>query len=161
MAGLSHAVLIIEAERQSGTMITAKLALDYNREVLTVPGSIFSRHTAGPHYLLTEGAQAVTCPADIINALKLTPPDPPAESKSFAGNKKSSRNLTLDFTRQFPAATADEIVILKILAESGEPFTKDALIERSGLPVSRANIAISLLELAGHIKESLGLVRRI
>lgn len=41
MAGISHAVLIIEAEKKSGTMITARLATEYNRDVLTVPGSIF------------------------------------------------------------------------------------------------------------------------
>src|SRR3989344_4618820 len=51
MAGLSDAVLVIEAESKSGTLITSKLATEYNRDVFTLPGSIFSSTSAGPHML--------------------------------------------------------------------------------------------------------------
>jgi DNA processing protein len=54
--GLSHAVLVIEAEEKSGTLITSKLATDYNRDVLTVPGNIFSDSAKGPHMLIRLGA---------------------------------------------------------------------------------------------------------
>ncbi|MBX2866739.1 DNA-processing protein DprA [Candidatus Kaiserbacteria bacterium] len=69
MAGLSHAVLIIEAEEKSGTLITARMAADYNRDVLVVPGDIFSKNSHGTHQFLKLGATPVTCADDILDAL--------------------------------------------------------------------------------------------
>lgn len=57
MAGLSHLTIVIEAEEKSGTLITANLATDYNREVLAVPGNIFSRNSQGTNDLIDKGAQ--------------------------------------------------------------------------------------------------------
>jgi len=73
MAGLSHAVLVIEAQQKSGTLITARLATDYNRDVLTVPHSIFSKTGEGPHMLIRTGAVPVTSPAHIPEALDIQP----------------------------------------------------------------------------------------
>ncbi|MCI5051096.1 MAG: DNA-processing protein DprA, partial [Candidatus Pacebacteria bacterium] len=67
MAGLSHAVLVIEAENKSGTRITARLATEYNREVFSVPGSIFSSSSDGTNQLIREGATPVTSAQDIID----------------------------------------------------------------------------------------------
>ncbi len=58
-AALSHGILIIGARQKSGTMITARLGLDYNREVMTVPHSIFEENGEGPHYLLSQGATPI------------------------------------------------------------------------------------------------------
>ncbi len=69
MAGLSHSILIIEAEKKSGTLITARLATEYNRNVLTVPGSIYSKNSEGPHLLMRLGATPITCPEDLHEAL--------------------------------------------------------------------------------------------
>src|SRR5581483_11593908 len=60
MAGLCRGVIIIESSLKSGTLITARLALDYNRDVFAVPGSIFSENSSGPHSLLSQGAAPVT-----------------------------------------------------------------------------------------------------
>ena len=57
MAGISHITIIIEAEEKSGTLITANLAIDYNREVLSVPGNIFSRNSQGTNDLIDKGAK--------------------------------------------------------------------------------------------------------
>lgn len=57
MAGLSHLTIVIEAEEKSGTLITANLATDYNREVLAVPGNIFSRNSQGTNDLIDNGAK--------------------------------------------------------------------------------------------------------
>jgi DNA processing protein len=56
MAGLSHITIVIEAEERSGTLITANLAVDYNRDVLAVPGNIFSRNSQGTNELIDKGA---------------------------------------------------------------------------------------------------------
>lgn len=69
MAGLSHAVLIIEAADRSGTLITAKLALDYNRSVLAVPGSVFSPQSEGTNSLIQEGAEVTLTYRDILRSL--------------------------------------------------------------------------------------------
>ena len=66
MAGLSHAVLVIEEEEKSGTLITARLATDYNRDVLTLPGSIFSKSSNGTNMLLRMGATPIRHSADIL-----------------------------------------------------------------------------------------------
>ncbi len=71
MAGLAHAILIIEAENRSGTLITAKLALDYNRSILAVPGSIFSPHSEGTNSLIRDGAEVILSHEDILRSLRI------------------------------------------------------------------------------------------
>lgn len=69
MAGISHAVLVIEAGEKSGTLITSRLATEYNRDVLAVPGPIFAPHSSGPHMLIRLGATPITSSQNIIEAL--------------------------------------------------------------------------------------------
>lgn len=69
MAGLCHATIIIEAELKSGTLITSKLATEYNREVFAVPGSIFSAQSDGPNSLIKQGAIPVSSAKDILDEL--------------------------------------------------------------------------------------------
>ena len=134
MAGLSHATLIIEAEEKSGTLITARLATDYNRDVLIVPNSIFSRTSSGPHMLLRLGAIPITKSDDILEALHL--------EKEVVADVE-------DYN-----VSEDEKNILRRL-----PMTRDELIREMGLPASETNILLSAMELKGLIKESLGEIR--
>jgi len=69
IAGLSKGVLVIEAGEGSGALITANLALDYNREVMAVAGSIFLPGAIGGNQLIKEGARLVTSTSDIFDAL--------------------------------------------------------------------------------------------
>lgn len=69
MAGISDGVLIIEAGQKSGTMITSRLALDYNKNVFVVPGSIFNSNSFGTNNLIKEGAMPITNSVDILWAL--------------------------------------------------------------------------------------------
>jgi len=71
VCGISHATLIIEASEKSGTLITAKLTADYNRELLVVPGNIFSDNSKGVHQFMKLGATPVTEPKDILDVLGL------------------------------------------------------------------------------------------
>jgi len=71
MAGISRATLVIEAAEKSGTLITARLALDYNRDVFAVPGSIFSKTSLGTNALIRDGATPVSSAEDIVAALAL------------------------------------------------------------------------------------------
>lgn len=71
VAGIAHATLVIEAGEKSGSLITARLTADYNRELLVVPGNIFGDNSKGTHQFLKLGATPITDPADILDALKV------------------------------------------------------------------------------------------
>ncbi len=136
MAGLSDAVMVVEAELKSGTLITSKFATEYNRDVFAIPGSIFSRTSAGPHMLIRLGATPVTSSAELLDALNLK-----LEADS------------LQMKASYENCSAEEKKIIALLAE---PTPRDDLIRALGMPVSRANILISLMEIKGLIKESGG-----
>ncbi|OHA26647.1 MAG: DNA protecting protein DprA [Candidatus Taylorbacteria bacterium RIFCSPHIGHO2_02_FULL_44_36] len=138
MAGLANATLVVEAEKKSGTLITAKLATEYNRDVLTIPGSIFSPNSEGPHLLIRLGATPVTSPAELLEAL---------------GFKTEAENSQAQLALAYADCSSDERKILELLRE---PLARDILISRLGFPASRANALLSVLEIKGLIKESLG-----
>lgn len=137
MAGMSDAVLIIEAHEQSGTLITARLTADYNRDLLVVPSSIFSQSGQGSNNLLREGGIAVTKPEHILEALHI----------NVTEDKKHNRAL-------YENLSEDERRIVELL--SHEPLEKDELIRQIALPTHKANILISALEIKGIIIERLG-----
>jgi len=137
MAGISHAVLVIEAEKRSGTLITSRLALEYNRDVMTVPGSVFSKNSEGPHMLIRLGATPVTCGDDILEVLKLKKKD------------SSEKFYSLDDLSE------EEKLIIQLLKE---PLEKDELIREMKMPVAQANILLSTMELKGIITEEMGKV---
>lgn len=139
MAGISHATLLIEAEERSGTLITARLATEYNRELLAVPGSIFSANTAGTHQFLKLGARMVTSAADILDALGLA---------SKVGSLTAS--LPKDLTE-------NEAKIFTLLAA---PHSRDDIAAKLTLNATDLAIALSTLEIKGLITEELGLLRR-
>src|SRR3989338_3321707 len=138
MAGISKAVLIMEAEEKSGTMITARLATEYNRDLLVIPGSIFSPTSKGTNKLLRMGAAPITSPDDVLEAL---------------GFKidESTKQAAL-----FDDALPEEKSVLKILSE---PMPRDELIRTMKLSVAEANSLLSIMEIKGLIKEELGEIR--
>lgn len=136
MAALSKAVLVIEAEKKSGTLITAKLATEYNRDVLAVPGSVFSKNSQGPHMLIKIGATPITSPEELREAL------------GFANNEVNEN--------RYEQCSPEEKRVVELLRE---PLPRDVLIDQLGVTVSTANALISLMELKGIITESLGEVR--
>ncbi len=75
MVGMADAVLVIEASEQSGTLITARLAADYNRDLLCVPHRITDAHGVGPHLFIRLGATLVSEPLHILEALHLENPE--------------------------------------------------------------------------------------
>ncbi len=139
MVGLSHATLVIEAKERSGSLITARLATEYNRELLCVPGSIFSEESKGTHQFLRLGATAVTSPADVLQAL---------------GIVKESGPQTLSELRT--DLSEDEMQVMKIIST---PCSRDELLNELSMPITEANILLSLMEIKGLIIEELGLVR--
>lgn len=140
MAGLCRALLVIEAEEKSGTLITARLATEYNRDVLTVPGSIFSPSSLGTNSLIRQGATPITNANDILQALGFDPTD--------------ENNKRADLADCAP----EELALLEIL---NEPLSKDELIRRSNRSANEVQMTLSIMEIKGLIKEELGEIRRV
>lgn len=132
IAGLALGTLVIEAPRESGALITARCALDYNREVFAVPHPLGSPWGAGNNNLLKMGAHLVTEENDIIDALNLK-------------NLKTSVD-----NRQILPASPTEAAILGCL--SREPKHVDLIIKESGLPGPTASGALTLMEMKGLIR---------
>jgi len=132
IAGLSRGVIVVEADLKSGSLITAKQALEENRQVFAVPGSIYNQMSAGPNNLLKMGAQAVTEAADVLSALNLEHAEP----------EKSARKII--------AETPAEAKLLNLL--SNEPLHIDKIIKESGLTSAEASSALTLMEIKGKVR---------
>lgn len=141
MAGISKSVLIIEAEEKSGTLITARLATEYNRDVLVVPGSVFSSNSKGTNKLIKQGATPVTCAEDVLEALGF--------EKEV--NKEKQAALFLDLSPEEN----------KVVALLREPMPRDDLIRAMKMPTPNANAILSIMEIKEIIKEELGEIRLI
>lgn len=139
MAGLSTATLIIEATAKSGTLTTARMCVDYNRELFVVPHSIFSEAGTGPHQFLKLGATPITSAADIVEQLDLEP----LETN----------------THETPAtANESEAAILEALKE---PCDIDTLIRHTGQSAAALSVVLMKLEISGHIATEGGIYRRL
>lgn len=135
VAGMCQATLIIEAELKSGTLITSKLATEYNRDVLTIPHSIFSKTSEGPHMLLRLGATPITSSEDIISALGL------------------KTHTDLFQQRDYSNCSADEHEVITLLSQ---PLSRDEIIRRLGKPVYATQTILATMEIKGLIEETLG-----
>jgi len=141
MAGISKATLIIEAEEKSGTLITARLTTEYNRDLLVVPGSIFSPNSKGTNRLLHQGATPVTCAEDVLEAL------------GFEKEKDEEKQAKL-----FLDLSPEEKIVVNLLRE---PMQRDYLIRAMKLPIPTANAVLSVMEIKELIKEEMGEIRLI
>lgn len=139
MAGMCHATLVIEAEKKSGTLITSRLATEYNREVGVVPGPIHSPTSEGPHMLARLGAAVIRDHNDILELLGLP--------------RKDEVPTLMDIED----LTSEEKIFIKILET---PCERDELIRKSKLETSAASAVLSLLEIKGLITEQMGEVRK-
>lgn len=137
MAALSHATLVIEAGQKSGTLITAKHAAEFNRDVLAVPGSALAPGSAGPHSLMRSGATPIATGDELREALGL----PPRQAASAVDAQGLS---------------ADERVVLGLL--SSGPLELDEICSRLGLEVPAAATAVSSLEIKGLAERFMGKV---
>jgi DNA processing protein len=134
IAGLAEAVVVVEADERSGALITARLALEEGREVMAVPGSVFSRLSAGPNGLLRAGAAPVLTADDVLSALGLAP-----------------QGATV------PEAEPPLLALIR----AGEAVTVDRLAAASRQPIAQILEDLLALELAGRVvREADGSYRR-
>lgn len=132
IAGLSLGTIITQAAKKSGALITARFAIEQNREVFAVPGSILEMGSQGPNNLIKLGAKCVTSAADVIESLNLS------QINDFKATK-----------RLLPANPLEEKIIK--LLEQGE-MDVDKLTKSARLDISTINSTLIVLEMKGLVK---------
>ena len=130
ISGLSLGVLVVEAAQQSGSLITARSALEQGREVFAIPGSIHSPLSKGCHQLIRQGAKLVESAQDIMEELRWHPAAlaPPATATKLA---------------------PDDVAGQVLQAAGHDPASVDQLADRSGLGIADVQAALLALELDG------------
>ncbi len=152
ISGLTLGTLVIEAARQSGSLITARLATEQGREVFAVPGSIRNPAAQGCHWLIRQGAKLVENVNDIME--ELTP-----QLRRFV-DAAPAPDRQPDITASVPVSpqTADRHSILNAEQKAllayldDEPIAVDSLVERTGLTVDVVSSMLLILELHGCIQ---------
>jgi len=132
ISGLSQATLVVEAALQSGSLITAKQALEQGRDVLAIPGSIHSTQSKGCHALIKQGAKLVESAQDVLEELRL--PDPFAQVPLALTPNSSPDN---------------EDALLRLMGH--DPVSLDALQARCGWPTAQLQAQLLELELMGQL----------
>ncbi|MBU4315133.1 DNA-processing protein DprA [Patescibacteria group bacterium] len=138
ISGISNGTLVIEAVEKSGSLITAKSALEQNREVFAVPGSITSPTSKGTNLLLKNGAHMVTCAQDISDVFEMefcTPARTQIKQKPIG-------------------STPEETAILNLLSQA--PIHIDEITRQTNLPAHQISAILSVLELKGFVQDTGG-----
>lgn len=131
LAGLSQGVLVVEARERSGALITARFALEENRDVFAVPGSIFSATSTGPNILIREGARPILSAHDMLEELGID------------YNKESHDTIQRSLLSQ------DEQIVFEQLHN---PLSIDNIKIKTGMATAQIMASLSLLELKGAIR---------
>ena len=138
ISGMSMGILVVEADLKSGSLITANLALEHNRDVFAVPGNINSKLSSGTNELIKNGARCVTQIEDIIEDL---PPYIQAQIKNFKNNTSKNNDCKL---------AQDESIVYAYLSQS--PINLNELFKDTKLPYEIVYPSLIKLEIKGLIK---------
>jgi DNA processing protein len=138
ISGLSQATLVVEAALQSGSLITAKQALEQGRDVMAIPGSIHSTQAKGCHALIKQGAKLVESAQDVLEELRL-----PATGAQHV--------LDLEEPSRQDAATGQDPERELLRALGHDPVGLDALQARCGWPTAQLQAQLLELELMGQV----------
>ncbi|MBO7723808.1 MAG: DNA-protecting protein DprA, partial [Thermoguttaceae bacterium] len=142
VSGLTLGVLVVETARRGGSLITARLAMEQNREVFAVPGPIDSESSRGCHQLIKDGAKLVETPGDILDELGPLPCQPHAdvssasEDQTTPSSQRRAAELSLDDSHQ---------KILSLITTT--PVLIDDIISQSEMSASKVMMILGALEL--------------
>lgn len=157
IAGLSLGVLVVEAAARSGSLITAKLAMEAGREVFAIPGSIHSPLAKGCHALIKQGAKLSESAADILQELRF-----PTEERDFERSRVDKTRVSvpdilsktanvMPMNLQQQPNQCDAVLIVG-MPDWHQALSVDEICLRSGLDVKQVTIKLLELEIAGQIE---------
>jgi DNA processing protein len=135
IAGLSRATLVVEAALQSGSLITARLAVEQGKDVFAIPGSIHATQARGCHALIKQGAKLVESAQDIL------------EEFNFPSVTAPRRMTETSSHTDAPEANPEEVIVLEALGY--DPMGLDALQNRTGFDTAKLQVLLMGLELQG------------
>lgn len=147
ISGISNGVLVIEAAKRSGSLITAGCALEQGREVFAVPGNIDSAYSRGTNQLIKEGAKLVLSAGDILEEFEYSE----IQTNTLLQEEICRQKQNLDL---FKGLTTEEIKILKIILKGIHHI--DEIIERSNTPAKDVSSILFMLEMKGVISQHPG-----
>ena len=172
ISGVSHGVLVIEAGEKSGSLITARRAVEQGREVFAVPGSILTSAYTGVNRLIRDGAKVATCADDILSSFALMYPERLNLSKNAVLNETETEIILENAVKQKVKESSARIkknapdtldsdakAIYELFGT--EPIHADELCVMSGLPVSKVLSALMMLEFEGLVEAAEGKNYRI
>ena len=136
ISGISLGVLVVEAKFKSGALITSRYAKQQNKKIFSVPGSIYSLNSKGPHALIKNGAILVEKPTDILKVLGIDNTPSINQTKLNLNNQNNTNEV--------------ERTIIQILNESNSDI--DEIIEKTHREVAEISSCLSLMEIEGKIK---------
>lgn len=148
ISGLSLGIVVVEAAKDSGALITADLAAEQGREVFALPGKISSATSSGTNALIKDGARLVSSVDDILEELRIRQINPLTDGgKDVAGSKVAGMTKAYIYN----SLTSDERAIYKALSD--EPIYIDDIVAKSGLEAGKASRVLLSLQLKKIIQE--------
>lgn len=147
IAGLALATVVVEAAERSGSLITARLALEQNREVFAVPGSPLDPRAAGSNRLIKQGARMATSVEDVLEAVRPILGTPRDAIQTLSGTSPVQEP-------EAEPGDRDRSRILEALGPS--PVELDDVIRTTGLPARTVNVILLELDLAGRVERHAG-----
>lgn len=152
MAAISDAVLIIEASEKSGTLITARLAMEYNKNVGVIPNNILSEGSIGSNKLIRDGAMPILHFTDVLELLQIQ-----QTTESVLSSQDNLKNILESLTE------IEKVIFKKILKEGNldKEILLNKLAKENKIKHTEAIVALMSLEINGLIKEELGEIRII
>ncbi len=149
ISGISSGVLVIEAAKRSGSLITAGCALEQGREVFAVPGNIDCAYSMGTNQLIKEGAKLVLNASDILEEFEYS------TIQNFTPtHEDTNKKICKEYLNLFKGLTTDEIKILKVILNGSHNI--DEILERSNISAKDANSILFMLEMKGIIGQNPG-----
>ena len=146
ISGMSLGVLVVEAEMKSGSLITARCALEQNREVFAIPSSIENQQAKGCHWLIKQGAKLVESCADIVEELAFANKPSLHLKRSAHNNKPINQQPNKGVSEENQKSLSNDA----LLASVGFEITPvDKVVSRSKLPIEEVLTRLTMLELSG------------
>jgi DNA processing protein len=148
ISGMSAGVIVVEAALKSGSLITARLAMEHNRELFAIPGSIRNPLSIGPHRLIQQGAMLVDSPDYVIEQLGSLLNGQMSLLRQIKVNAEDKGDTTIGLE--------DQDAKRVIRAMGYDPVLLEIIVERSELPLCRVQAQLLRLEFDGHVRHHLG-----